>query len=373
MKKHALILGTLAGQAEAMEWLQDHDWLVSACGHVKEGPGVEVADNFYLVDILDIQKVADLAREIKADVVYSFGSDIAMPTIAKVSELLGLPCFFDVETTDILHRKVLLRKFLNENNISATAYKRVRTEEDLEGFTVFPAILKPADSQGQRGIAIVNSIQEAARFLPQSLAASKTSEAIIEELIDGPEISVHSFIVDGELKLFIPSDRHTWQGPAVGIPTGHVIPSRFASENDVSEVREIVLSCIKALKIKNGLLYFQMKLSKTKGPKIIEIAPRLDGCHMWRLIEYCTGVNLFAACFERLMDIPWHDTPRLSSPDAYSLWFFLQKTGEPFQEDLHSLPSDKECVYKQFIYNQNDKVRFTNGVIEKVGYYIVKD
>ncbi|QLA14920.1 ATP-grasp domain-containing protein [Desulfolutivibrio sulfoxidireducens] len=372
MKKHALILGTLAGQAEAMEWLKDNGWLVSACGHVQEGPGVATADHFYLVDILNIEKVTELARDIKADVVYSVGSDIAMPTVARVSETLGLPCFHNSETTSILHRKVLTRQFLNDHNISTTSFQKLRTVEDVYKFKTFPAILKPADSQGQRGIFIVESVEEAARLVPQSFAASKTSEAIIEELIDGPEISVHAFVVDSKLVFFQPSDRHTWEGPAVGVPTGHVLPSHFTSKDMLPRVRDLVESCVSHLKVANGPLYFQMKLSKEHGPKIIEIAPRLDGCHMWRVVEYYTGVNLIAACFNRLLGLPWQyaDVPEPTTP--YSLWFFLQKTGETFQKSLHALPADANCVYQHFLYTDGQKVRPTNGIIEKVGYYILK-
>lgn len=371
-KKHALILGTLAGQAEGMEWLKEHNWKVSACGHVQEGPGVYIADKFYLVDILDVNKVAELARDIKADVIYSIGSDLAMPTVARVSKELNLPHFYSPETTNILHRKVLTRKFLNSNNISKVRYKCLKTAEDLADFDVFPAILKPADSQGQRGVFVVRSVEDAADLLPQSLGMSKSGEAIIEELIDGPEISVHIFVIDGEIKFFLPSDRHTWEGEAVGIPTSHVIPSNFMGANTLVKVREIVESSVKELGIIDGPLYFQMKLTSGYEPKIIEIAPRLDGCHMWRMIQYYTGLNLIAACFQRLMGMTWSHPIAFDTSTSYSLVFFLQKTGEIFNKDLHQVPANVNCVYQSFFYDDGNTVRSTNGVMEKVGYYILK-
>lgn len=373
MKKHALILGTITSQAEAMQWLKKNGWQVSACGHVQEGPGVAIADNFYLVDILDIPRVIELAKKIKADVIYSVGSDIAMPTIAQASKNLGLPCFFDPETTEILHRKLRTRQFLNDHGISTTSFKKLTSIEDLQGFTAFPAIIKPADSQGQRGISIVHNFEEAASLLPHSLSASRTYKAIIEELIYGTEISVHAFVVDSELKFFLPSDRHVWQGPAVGVPTGHVMPSRFVSQDDLPKVKQLVQSCIQSLGITDGPLYFQMKICPVHGPKIIEIAPRLDGCHMWRLIEFYTGVNLIKTCFDSLAGLPWQEAQDHKPQAPCSLWFFLQKTGEKFRKDLHTLPGGANCLYEHFLYSEGQAVRFTNGVIEKVGYYILQD
>ncbi len=369
MKKHALILGTLSGQAEAMEWLRRQDWQISACGHVKAGPGVEVADNFYQVDILDVDGVTQLAHKIGADLIYSVGSDIAMPTVAHASKALNLPHFYSLETTNILHRKVQTRQFLNDHGISVTAFRKLAKVEDIDGFNAFPAIVKPADSQGQRGVAIVNSIEEAKNHLPQSIAASKTNEAIIEEFLDGPEFSVHAFIVDSELRFMLPSDRLVWDGPAVGIPIGHVIPATTVPAQALSQLETIIRSCVQALKIQNGPLYFQMKMTSQNGPKVIEIAPRLDGCHMWRQIEHYCGVNLIAACFERLMGLPWKDPDPNRAIYPCTLSFFLQKTGEAFIPEKHSIPQN--CVYKQFYYRPEETIKATNGTIEKVGYAII--
>uniref|UniRef100_UPI004056CB76 ATP-grasp domain-containing protein n=1 Tax=Candidatus Electrothrix sp. TaxID=2170559 RepID=UPI004056CB76 len=261
----------------------------------------------------------------------------------------------------------------NAHNLSETNFKKLSCRDDLRGFTFFPAIIKPADSQGQRGVYLVKNRKEASQMLPESLSASRNREAIIEELIQGPEISVHVFVIDSELKLFIPSDRHVWEGPAVGLPAGHVMPSRFLSRADLSMVKQLVQSCIQSLGITNGPLYFQMKICPEHGPKIIEIAPRLDGCHMWRLVEFCTGVNLIKACFDSLSGLPWQHSGACEPSKAFSLWFHLQKTGDPFIKSLHTIPEGANCVHEKFLYHEGQTVRFTNGVIEKVGYYILQD
>ena len=65
----ALILGTLHGQAEAIEMLREPGWSVHSCGLSVEGPGVDAADQFHLVDIVDADAVEHLARTIGANVV----------------------------------------------------------------------------------------------------------------------------------------------------------------------------------------------------------------------------------------------------------------------------------------------------------------
>jgi len=370
--KHALILGTLAGQTDAIRLLKEMGWKVSACGRRREGPGPNVADGFHLVDILDVDGVCALVEREGVDIVYSVGSDIAMPTVAAVSERLNLPLFHSLETTETLHRKVLLRTFLNRNDISPVQFCRARVEADLEAFSAYPAILKPTDSQGQRGITVVGSLDEARAALPRALAESKSGEAILEEFIDGPEVSVHVFVVDGRVAFYLPSDRITRDAPALGVATGHAIPATCLDDVTGPQVADVVQRFVAALGVRNGPLYFQMMLSPEKGPRIIEVAPRLDGCFMWRQIELHTGFNIMKACFERLAGQRWTPPAAWDEKVSHTLRFHFQKTGEPFAAAIHRPAEGDDVVYQEFHYREGDPVRATNGRMEKVGFYIVK-
>jgi biotin carboxylase len=366
--KSALILGTLYGQAEAMEILKKMGWKVHSCGFKKEGPGVEAADEFHLVDILDIEGVTEIARNTKVDCIYSVGSDIAMPTVAAVSEKLNLPVFYNVETIEILHRKTKLRTFLEKNNFPTVSYKVLKNEKDLGDFDTFPAILKPSDSQGQRGIFKVLNKQEAQSYLPESIKYSASKASIIEEWLDGNEISIHVIVVDGVIKLYMPSDRFVWQGEAIGIAQGHGFPSKWIAGYE-NEVKQLVEKFIKDLGIKNGPLYFQMKLT-SKGPRIIEVAPRLDGCHLWRLIETRTGVNIIKGLFELLINKKWPYQEVNEPKTTHNLFFHLIKPEKIFhKKDFISKTNGKIC-FEQYQVEENSTPRFTGVPISRVGYYI---
>lgn len=371
MTRSALILGTLPGQADAMHRLRAGGWTVYACGHRREGMGVEVADEFFLADIVDADEITDLAARLHVDVVYSVGSDIAMPTIAQVNERLGLPGFHDVETTEILHRKDRLRRFLEENDLSPVRHRRLTTATDLEGFRAYPAIVKPTDSQGQRGITIVASPGEAVAALPAAVAASRTNTAIIEELLEGPEVSIHVVVVDGSVELFLPSDRHVWDGPLVGIPSAHTMPSRFLRGPDARLAEELVDRVVGALGVDDGPLYFQMILT-AGGPRIVEIAPRLDGCHLWRLIEIHTGFDLLTALFRLLCGHPWVGPEDWDDGVPHTLRFHLGDPRRAFLPSEYSSEAFGEVEFEEFHVRSGERPRDTNGVVARLGYAIVR-
>lgn len=372
MPGRALILGTLVGQAEAMGWLKKDGWDVFACGHRREGPGVDIADAFYLTDILDVDAVCSLAEDLEVDLVYSVGSDIAMPTVARVSERLGLPSFHDVEATEILHRKERLRKFLASHELSPVGYATIRSTADLGSFDAFPAVLKPTDSQGQRGIAVVGSRGEAEAALPEALRASPTGTAIVEEWLEGPEISIHVIVVDGKIRFYLPSDRLSWSGPILGVARAHHLPARLLREEQAGPVRRLVEDFVEALGVSTGPLYFQLKLTEL-GPRIIEVASRLDGCHLWRLIEVHTACDIMGAVLKLLAGAGWEDPEPWNDVPAHELRLLLSDPSRPFRRADHEAEPGERRIFEQFYLDDGEFPRPTNGVIERVGYCIVEE
>lgn len=355
-----------------MDRLHERGWTVHACGHRREGPGVDIADEFHLADIVDADQITELAQRLDVDLVYSVGSDIAMPTIAAVSERLGLPMFHSSAITETLHRKVLLRQFLFDHELSPVAFATVREMRDLDEFSTYPAIVKPSDSQGQRGITIVENAAEASDALPIAIDASLTSTAVIEELLIGPEISIHVFVVDGTIEFLLPSDRVVWDGPTVGVPAAHVLPADVTSDERIRVVA-LIEAFVAALEVTTGPLYFQMKLT-SEGPRIIEVAPRLDGCHLWRLVESYTGFNIADRCFELLAGESWTSIPAWDELPGQRLEFFLDDPNKPMRRaDWEAVGADGDVVYEELQVDEGETPRTINPVVARFGYRIVRE
>ncbi|TVR84784.1 MAG: ATP-grasp domain-containing protein [Rhodospirillales bacterium] len=368
--KRALILGTGAAQVDAIRHLKKHGWWVAGCSYRREGPGLTLVDRFLLIDIADVDGLATAARENDVNLIYSVGSDLAMPTVAMVAKRLGLGRLIEPETATLLQDKARLRDFLARHQISPVAYRVVSDAGDIDGWDHFPAIIKPTDSQGQRGVFQVESRAEAKERLSAALAASRGGQVILEERLDGPEVSANVFVLDGRVVVNEISDRLVVADFPGGIPRGHVIPAQSAPAPVLAQARALVEQCVGALGITNGPAYFQMKLT-VSGPRIIEITPRLDGCHLWRLLRHTHGVDLLDASFRILAGEPVADaiTPR-SRIEGCSLMFFLQPPGEVFQRADHPAPA--EALHTEYYLDDGQVVPPVNGYLEKVGYTICR-
>ena len=366
--KRAMILGTGAAQVDAIRYLKDHGWWVVACSYRHEGPGLRFLDRFHLIDVSDVEKLESAARDDDVDLIYSIGSDLAMPSVATVSERLGLRNLVNSETAILLQDKARLRQFLARHEISAIEYKLVQSVSHLDGWGCFPAVIKPTDSQGQRGVFEVASRSEVEERLPAALRASRCGTVILEEFLFGPEISGNVFVYEGRVVVNEISDRLVVPNYPGGIPRGHVIPARSAFGSLLPQAKQLIEQCIEALGITDGPVYFQMKLT-AGGPRIIEITPRLDGCHLWRLIRQTHGIDLLDASFRLLVGESAHNGFASERPaDCHSLMFFLHPPGEVFRRADHPAPDD--ALYREYYLQDGEVVPPVNGYLEKVGYYI---
>jgi len=293
-----------------------------------------------------------------------------MPTIARVSQSLGLPSFLTPEQAELLQDKDRLRTFLTRNQLSWVKYYTAKTKQQAYRWDSYPAMIKPVDSQGQRGVFRVQTKDELGIWFDKALGFSKDKSVIIEEYLDGPEISVNLLLQNGQIIYTFISDRMSVDNVPGGIPLSHHLPSKSCVGNALIQTNALIQKCVKLIGIKNGPLYFQIKLT-SKGPRIIEIAPRLDGCHLWQLIKYCYGVDLLALTFRVLLDQPLDASKPIDLQKSAQLIFSHTPPGEPYTTIEKVLPA--QIIHHFAYYQEGERVNAINGILEKTGYMIVEE
>ena len=202
---------------------------------------------------------------------------------------------------------------------------------------------------------------------------------ILEQYIEGDEISVNAHLKDGQIIFFLVSDRISFDEYPGGIIKEHRLPSKYSSTAVQERIYDLVKDVCQRFGITDGPVYFQIMV-REGAPYLIEFSPRLDGCHLWRLIKAYCGVNLLdmtvqdlvsGARPERRMQIEDGGTAREAESCCTGKQmiteFFCQKPGTRFEiEEFSSRPA----LYRKFYYQNGDVVRPVNGHMEKCGYRI---
>ncbi|MGN0527720.1 MAG: NAD-dependent epimerase/dehydratase family protein, partial [Eubacterium sp.] len=164
------------------------------------------------------------------------------------------------------------------------------------------------------------------------------------------------------------SDREVFDNLPGGIVKAHHLPSAYEGTQTAEKINLLVKSTIEKLKISNGPVYFQIKVCNS-NPYLIEVTPRLDGCHLWDFINRYCGVNLLELTMKHFLGEDIEITDYRASKCPMHLEFFCEPCDTVFNEDKYkSYVSDFSFMY----YRTGDKVKRLNGYMEKCGYRIYK-
>ena len=364
--KKIMILGAGNAQIDAIKYCKEKGYIVYGCSYTNTDPGIPLLDHFIQLDIKDVDGITEYAKKEQIDVVYSVGSDLAMPTVMAVSEKLKLPHFISSKTAALCQAKHKMRLELGKDFKGNAPFIVCGNLNDAKKYSQFPGMMKPVDSQGQRGCFRVDSQEDIKDNFEKSMSYSTQKKVIIEKFVDGPEISVNAFMVDGKVQFALVSDRIVFDELPGGIIKEHLLPTQYTKS--VNDTIDLVQRVADRLKIIDGPLYMQIKLEGSQ-PVLLEVTPRLDGCHMWNLIKHYCEVDLLSASMEYLLEGRKPEFSPNYSDKHMKLKFMCKQPGKAYDREKYDI---SDALYVNWYYETGDTVRKLNGYMEKGGYKIAE-
>lgn len=303
-----LFLGASVSQLPAIRHAQAAGHRVVAVDGDADAVGFEVADVCVNVDFSHVEQVAFAGETHGADGVLAISSDRAVVPASVVAELLGLPGI-GVDVARAMTDKPIMRANLAEAGVPQPRHAVVTANTDLDSVvdeTPFPAVLKPADSGGQRGLFLIHSPTDIERHLQGTLAFSPTGRAMLEEFVDGTELNGIVIVRDGEPTLVTLSDRLRPTGAGFGVGWIHSFPS--ALDPPVLErAREIAFDAVRVLGLRDGIAFPQL-IAAGDDVRLIEIAARIAAGQMADLVRAGAGIELFDVAIAQALGRPVPDT-----------------------------------------------------------------
>jgi biotin carboxylase len=315
-----LFVGGGKHQRRAILRVQELGHRVVAVDRNDAAPGLRVADVPELVDFTDVEGVTEVGRRHAVDGVLTVAADRAVPVVAAVAEALGLPGI-GTQTAERMTHKRLMRTALAEAGVPQPPFASLRSEDEIERALEqvrFPAVLKPADSGGQRAVFRIESSDELRRDLPEAVAESPTGEAILEEFVDGVEMNGIVVARKGEPVLLTLSDRLRPPGIGFGVGWIHVYPPSTDGEQ-LRRAREIAVEAVRALGLRDGIAFPQLIAAPDGRVVVVEVAARIAGGQMADLVRHAVGVDVVEIALRQALGEEIPDElalPRFSQPLA---------------------------------------------------------
>jgi biotin carboxylase len=307
--KTVLFVGAGRHQRRAILQARSSGLRVVAVDRNADAPGLREADIVRVVDFSDLDAVLKATARLRIDGVLTVSADRAVPIVAAVAEARGLPGI-GTATAHLMTHKVEQRRCLAEAGVPQPRFAAVRTlaEEGIpqppfaavrslaEGRLALktvglPAVLKPADSGGQRGVFRVESNDEVDAHLHEALASSPTGEAVLEEFVDGTELNGIVVARNGEGILLTLSDRLRPPGIGFGVGWTHVYPPSIPRAQ-LREAERVAVHTVHALGLETGIAFPQLIVAPDGRVAVVECAARIPGGQMADLVRLAVGVDL---------------------------------------------------------------------------------
>ena len=334
-------------------------------------PGFQYADKVYYENTTDHEAILRIAREENIDGIVTAGTDVAVITIGRVCDELGLSGL-SYEAAQIAANKLLMKEKYEKNGVRTARFRKVPLDAaDIDGYITglsFPLIFKSVDSSGSRGIVRVDSADTFDDAAAEVRSNTRSDYFIVEEFIEGEEFGAQSFVADGKVQFILPHGDYVFKSDT-GVPIGHFAPYDLPEET-MNDAEKQLTAAISAMGLDNCAINadFIMKDGKTY---VLEIGGRSGATCLAELVSIYYGYDYYEKILRVALgeDVDFSCTGDIT-PNA-SMLLRSDKDGKIISQ-TDSNPADPDIVEVQFDYEPGDTVPAFKVGPHRIGHVITK-
>lgn len=230
--------------------------------------------------------------------------DYYLPTVARVAERLGLPGP-TAEAVQNACRKDATRRVLAAAGVPGPRFAACASLAEAAAAAReigYPLVVKPADLCAGMFVrrvddeaALTGACRELAGFPVNARGQHRDPGVLLEEFLDGPEVSVETVSYDGAARVVGVTDKSIGGAPAF-VETGHMFPAALSAA-DTAAAGDTACRAVAALGLDQVVAHTEIKLTAA-GPRVVEVNPRPAGNRITELVRHVTGVDLAAAAVD---------------------------------------------------------------------------
>lgn len=370
--KRIMIVGASVLQLPAILEAKEMGLYVGVADYNPQAVGIQYADEFFNASTMDEDAVLRASEEFRPDGIMTLATDMPMRGVSKASDKLHLHSI-SYETSFKATDKYEMIKAFKAYGVPSPWYFDVDSYEDLKALeekVTFPCIIKPTDNAGSHGVAKVYDFEELLANYEYSHSSSRHGKVIVEEYLDGPEVSVEVMVVKGKVNILQITDKITTGAPHF-VEMGHTQPSRLPDDTR-RQIREVAEAACKSLGLDKGPAHVEMKVTSARGPVMIELGARMGGDNITtHLVPLSTGIDMVKATINVALGEEPDITPTLHCGSAiryFEVPFGTIKSIEGVEE-AEKMPGVKQITFTKAVGEESAPIECSN---DRIGFVITQ-
>ncbi|MBL3590177.1 MAG: ATP-grasp domain-containing protein [gamma proteobacterium endosymbiont of Lamellibrachia anaximandri] len=375
-EQRLLVLGAGRYQLRLIKQAEKRGIRTVISDYLTDSPGRVFCSYQTMTDMMDIDANIALGREYEVAGVITSGTDQALNTMAATADALQLPCYLTPQAANICTNKQAMTQVMERAGLPRPRSLIVNREKPIQAKAMhlhYPVVIKPTDAQGQRGTSVIETPDRFSSAIEAALDASRSGNAIIEEFIIGPEITVCAWLHNGDATLLTVTDRVTYNAPpAVGVCFQHIFPSRHAAQL-TGEIRTLMADLGAAYGVSHGPLYVQMIVGHDQL-YFVEGSCRVGGGHEDSLIPLVTGINITDLLIDlaltgRAAPLDYSFDPKKVKCHAL-VNFILARPGSITAQSLPNPDTTEGLAENGYYYRKGYEQGKIVNALGRIGYFI---
>ena len=269
----------------------------------------DLCDLFYPVSITEKEQILALCRKEQTAGIRTSASDVTATTVACVAQAMGL-AGNSYEAALRAHDKHAMRDALSAAGVDCPGYEvTVKGEGVTVNGLTLPLIVKPTDRSGSLGVTKVERWENLQPAIDKAQETSMAHEALVEEFIEGREISVEMISCQGVHYALQITDKTTTDAPHF-VELAHHQPSDLPCETQ-ARIFEITKRALDALGLTSGASHSEYKITLNGRIVVMEIGGRMGGDFIGSdLVQLSTGYDFLQGVIEVALGETIHPQPR---------------------------------------------------------------
>ena len=323
----------------------------------------DICDVFYPISITEKEQILDVCRKEQIDGVCTIASDVAAPTVAYVAEQMKLTGN-SYEAAVRANNKFAMRNAFMAAGVPCPAYHVCKSFDELAQTDIhYPVIVKPTDRSGSLGITKVTNPDELRQAVTIAVNHSFEHEALVEQFIEGREISVEFISYGGTHYPLQITDKVTTEAPHF-VELAHHQPAEL-TEEQYKAIYALTQKALNALGVTNGASHSEYKITADGQIYVMEIGARMGGDFIGSdLVRLSTGYDFVQGVIEVALGL--FEVPRQPVHKYAGVYFLSAETAQV----KHYI--DHQDDYPEIVMAEqtSDELRHVNCSSERSGYFI---
>ncbi|MCU1244509.1 MAG: hypothetical protein JWN02_419 [Acidobacteria bacterium] len=266
-----------------------------------EPPGRAEGDHFVQIDTSDREGLLELARSRAVGLVLAEQTDRTVPVAAWLNEQLALPGIRPAVAQRFTD-KYAMRNALRGSRVHMPEYAEVGMAEEALACAErwgYPLVLKPKSSQSSIGVFKVSGAEAIREHFPRTVSESKDGRILIEQFIEGTEITVEAFSLDGRCTVLAVSEKEHYPFNDC-VARRLAYPPRFSPEV-MAAIDATAREVVETLGLVDGISHAEYRL-REGVPYLVEVAARGGGSRIAStIVTHVSGVDMYALLLDKLL------------------------------------------------------------------------